>query len=182
LKKFNVKNIVLAGLFLGIGLVLPFVTMQIPAIGNMLCPMHIPILLCGFICGAPYGLIIGFITPIFRGMLFGMPALLPNAACMAFELATYGLVSGLLIRKMKYSILNLYVSLIISMIVGRIVWGLAATVIYHFLGMDFTVQQFITAGFVNAIPGILIQLIIIPTIVDRVKEYAQITFAGEESI
>lgn len=182
MKKTNARYVALSGLFVAIGLILPFVTMQIPAIGNMLCPMHIPILLCGFICGAPYGLIVGFITPLFRGMIFGMPALLPNAACMAFELATYGLVSGLLIRKMKYSVMNLYISLIISMIVGRIVWGIAATIIYHFLGMDFTLQQFITAGFVNAIPGILLQLIIIPTVVDSVKAYANFDYAKEDSI
>ena len=80
---------ILAALFLAIGLILPFITMQIPAVGKMLCPMHIPVLLCGYICGWPYGLLIGIITPLLRGILFGMPAIFPNAVCMAFELATY---------------------------------------------------------------------------------------------
>ena len=76
---------ILAALFLAIGLILPFITMQIPAVGKMLCPMHIPVLLCGYICGWPYGLLIGIITPLLRGVLFGMPAIFPNAFCMAFE-------------------------------------------------------------------------------------------------
>ena len=92
---------ILAALFLAIGLILPFITMQIPAVGKMLCPMHIPVLLCGYICGGPYGLLIGIITPLLRGVLFGMPAIFPNAFCMAFELATYGLVAGILSEKMK---------------------------------------------------------------------------------
>ena len=91
---------ILAALFLAIGLILPFITMQIPAVGKMLCPMHIPVLLCGYICGGPYGLLIGIITPLLRGVLFGMPAIFPNAFCMAFELATYGLVAGILSEKM----------------------------------------------------------------------------------
>ena len=95
---------ILAALFLAIGLILPFITMQIPAVGKMLCPMHIPVLLCGYICGWPYGLLIGIITPLLRGVLFGMPAIFPNAFCMAFELATYGLVAGILSEKMKKDI------------------------------------------------------------------------------
>ena len=94
-KQMTVRKTVLAALFLAIGLILPFITMQIPAVGKMLCPMHIPVLLCGYILGGPYGLIVGFITPLLRSVTFGMPVMLPNAICMAFELATYGLVSGM---------------------------------------------------------------------------------------
>ena len=100
-KQMTVRKTVLAALFLAIGLILPFITMQIPAVGKMLCPMHIPVLLCGYILGGPYGLIVGFITPLLRSVTFGMPVMLPNAICMAFELATYGLVSGILSGKMK---------------------------------------------------------------------------------
>lgn len=95
----NTKKLVLSALFLAIGLILPFITMQIPAVGKMLCPMHIPVLLCGFIVGWPYGLLVGFITPLLRSVLFGMPMLVPNAVCMAFELATYGFVAGVLSQK-----------------------------------------------------------------------------------
>lgn len=93
------KKIVLAGLFIALGIVLPFITMQIPSIGNMLLPMHIPIILCGFICGGPYGLIVGVIVPLLRSVLFGMPALFPNAVAMAFELGTYGFVTGVLYKR-----------------------------------------------------------------------------------
>lgn len=96
----GLRKTTLAALFLAIGLILPFITMQIPAVGKMLCPMHIPVLLCGYVCGWPYGLIVGIITPLLRGVLFGMPAIFPNAVCMAFELATYGFVAGILSKKM----------------------------------------------------------------------------------
>ena len=111
-EKMALRKSILAAMFLAIGLILPFITMQIPAIGKMLCPMHIPVLLCGYICGWPYGLLIGFITPLFRGVLFGMPALFPNAVCMAFELATYGMITGILSAKMEKDIRSLYISLI----------------------------------------------------------------------
>ena len=103
-EKMTVRKTVLSALFLAIGLVLPFITMQIPAVGKMLCPMHIPVLLCGYICGWPYGLIVGFVTPLLRGAMFGMPAIFPNAVCMAFELAAYGFVTGILSKKMRPTI------------------------------------------------------------------------------
>ena len=111
---------ILAALFLAIGLILPFITMQIPAVGKMLCPMHIPVLLCGYICGWPYGLLIGIITPLLRGVLFGMPAIFPNAFCMAFELATYGLVAGILSEKMKKDIKSRKTGLISNKIVTNL--------------------------------------------------------------
>ena len=90
MKNLSVRNIVLAGFFLAVGIVLPFFTMQIPSIGNMLLPMHIPVLICGFVCGWPLGLIVGFILPLLRSMLFTMPPMYPTALAMAFELAAYG--------------------------------------------------------------------------------------------
>lgn len=166
-KHMNLRKTVLAALFLAIGLILPFITMQIPAVGKMLCPMHIPVLLCGYILGWPYGLIVGFITPLLRSVTFGMPVMLPNAACMAFELATYGFVSGFISAKMKKDMKSLYISLVVAMLVGRIVWGLASAVIYALMGSGFTWKLFFMGGFVNAIPGIVIQLILIPVLVNR---------------
>ena len=77
-------------MYLAIALALPFITGQIPEIGAMLCPMHIPALLCGFLCGWPWGAAVGFIAPLLRGALFGMPVLFPTGTAMAFELAVYG--------------------------------------------------------------------------------------------
>jgi uncharacterized membrane protein len=91
----------MAGLFLALGLVMPFLTGQIPSLGNKLLPMHIPVLLCGFVCGGPTGLIVGFILPILRSVLFSMPPMYPMAMSMAFELAVYGFVQGLCIESFQ---------------------------------------------------------------------------------
>ena len=88
------RNVVLAALFLALAFVLPMVTGHLPQVGNMLCPMHFPILLCGFVLGGPWGLAVGFAAPLLRSVLFGMPPMFPVAISMAFELATYGFVSG----------------------------------------------------------------------------------------
>ena len=93
--------------------------------------------------------------------------MLPNAICMAFELATYGLVSGILSGKMKKDMRSLYISLIISMLAGRLVWGLVSAIVYALMGSGFTWKLFFMGGFVNALPGIVIQLILIPVLVNR---------------
>lgn len=169
MRKLSTKSIVLSGLFIALGLVLPFLTGQIPSIGSKLLPMHIPVLLCGFICGWSYGLIVGFITPLFRSVIFGMPPMYPTAVAMAFELATYGFASGLiykLLPKKRISInLSVYVALIISMICGRIIWGIVSFFLYSLKGTAFTWQMFTAGAFINALPGIIIQIILIPLII-----------------
>ena len=86
---------------LALGMVLPFLTGQIPSVGSRLLPMHIPALLTGYISGPMYGLLVGFVMPLFRSMIFGMPPMFPTAVAMAFELATYGFIAGLLYRRMN---------------------------------------------------------------------------------
>ena len=103
MRKSTTKKMVYAGVLLAVGILLPFLTAQIPSLGSRMLPMHIPVLLAGFICGWPYGLVIGFILPLFRSVLFGMPPMFPTALAMAFELAVYGAVTGIL-----YKILNFY--------------------------------------------------------------------------
>ena len=152
-------------MFLGIGLVLPFLTGQIKYVGKMLLPMHIPVLLCGLICGWKYGLSVGFILPLLRSMMFGMPHMYPNAVAMAFELATYGFVSGFLYSHSRWQCVRaLYRCLIIAMIAGRIVWGIAEVVLLGIGNGGFTVAAFITGAFAEAFPGIILQLIVIPVI------------------
>lgn len=170
MKKFTTKNLVLSGLFLALCMVLPFLTGQIPTIGKALLPMHIPVLLCGFICGAPYGIIVGFIAPILRSMLFGFPAMFPMAITMAFELAAYGLLAALLYRVLPKRNLFLYVSLLLTMIGGRLVWGLASLVIYSLSGAAFTWEVFIGGALLNAIPGIIIQIVLIPVIMMALRK------------
>lgn len=161
----KIKKIALLGLFLALGFILPFFTGQIREIGNMFLPMHIPVMLCGLICGAPYGLIVGFILPIFRSVIYGIPVMYPRAICMSFELATYGFTVGFLYNNSKYKCIRaLYKSLIIAMIIGRVIWGIVSLYLYGIIGQSFTYTIFITNAFVNAIPGIILQLILIPTI------------------
>lgn len=162
----NVSNkLVLSALFIAIGILLPFITMQIPSIGNMLLPMHIPVILCGFLCGGPYGLMVGLITPLLRSALFGMPQIIPNAVAMAFELATYGLVVGVLYQKLNRKKYSVYLALIGAMIAGRVVWGVVSYGLYTLLGNVFTWKIFAAQAVFNAIPGIVLQLILIPALI-----------------
>ena len=159
------KTLILPAMFIAIGLVLPFFTGQIPQIGQMLLPMHIPVLLCGFICGWQSGAVIGFVLPLLRSLLFGVPAFYPMATGMAFELMTYGLVAGLLYSLSKWKcMLALYRSLVIAMLAGRVVWGVVQTIQMGVFGNGFTMQMFLAGAFINAIPGIIAQLILIPVI------------------
>lgn len=118
------KNLTLSAMFLAVGMVLPFLTGQIPQIGNMMLPMHIPVLLCGLICGWQYGAVLGFVLPLLRYLVFGMPVLFPTGIAMAFELMTYGLVIGLMYSLSKWKcIIALYRALLTAMIAGRLVWA-----------------------------------------------------------
>lgn len=163
MKNSKAKNMVLAAMFLGIGMVLPFITGQVQRFGNMLLPMHIPVLLCGLICGWQYGLLVGFILPLMRSAIFSMPVMFPDAVSMAFELATYGVTVGLLYSRSRWQCIKaLYKCMIIAMLAGRIVWGVAQTAL---LGIGkFTLHAFLAGAFINAVPGIILQLIIIPAI------------------
>ena len=110
--KDKLMKMILAALFLALAYVMPFLTGQVPEIGSMLCPLHIPVLLCGFICGWPLGLAVGFIAPLFRSLTLGMPPLFPTAVCMAFELAVYGVVAGLMHKLLPRKKPYIYISLL----------------------------------------------------------------------
>ncbi len=170
-KNKNLLNIVLSAMFLSLALVLPFLTGQIKEIGNMLLPMHIPVMLCGLICGWQYGLIVGALAPIMRSLLFSMPPMYPTAIGMAFELAAYGLLIGLLFSKSKWHcIKSLYISLIISMLGGRVVWGVAQSILLGLGDSGFTLSMFISGAFLKAIPGIILQLVLIPAVMLLLKK------------
>ncbi len=161
----NLINLLLSAMFLAIGLVLPFLTGQIQQIGNMLLPMHIPVILCGLICGWQYGLIVGAILPVMRSLLFLMPVLYPSAIAMSFELATYGFLVGLLFAKAKWQCVHsLYRCLLTAMLAGRVVWGVVMIFLLGFKGSVFTFEAFISGALLNAIPGIILQLILIPAV------------------
>lgn len=166
MKKHNsLLKMILSALFLAISYVLPFLTGQIPEIGAMLCPLHIPVLLCGFICGWPWGLVVGFVAPLFRSVTLGMPPFFPKAVCMAFELAAYGFVAGFMHRKLPRKKPYIYCSLLTAMIIGRLVWGVAMFICMGASGGSFTFAAFLAGAITNAIPGIIIQIVLIPVLV-----------------
>ena len=172
--KKPIQQLVLASLFLGFAIILPSYVGQIPEIGRRLLPMHIPILLCGYFCGWKYGLLTGLIAPILRSLLFTMPPMYPVAIAMSFELATYGLTTALvyaLLNKKKYSI---FVSLVSAMILGRVVYGFASYVLFMIDGNLYTLNLFITSTVVDAIPGIILQIIFIPAIVLSLNRYTHL--------
>lgn len=176
-RKKPIINLTLAAMFMAIGLVLPFLTGQIKQIGSMLLPMHIPVFLCGLICGWQYGLIVGFILPILRSVLFGMPILFPTGIAMAFELATYGVVIGWLYSHSRWQcVIALYRCMIMAMLAGRLVWGVVQIVLLGINGNGFTWKMFIAGAFLNAIPGIILQLILIPAIMVALNRTGLVRF------
>ena len=158
------KKVVLTALFIALGLTLPMITANVPMIGNMLLPMHFPIIICGLICGAGYGALAGVITPLLRSFIFGMPPLFPIATAMAFELAAYGAVAGLVYVVIQKSKGSVYPALVISMLSGRAVWGVVTFILFRMMGKTLTLQMFLAGAFTNAVPGIVGQLIIIPVL------------------
>ena len=158
---------VLAGMFLAIGVVLPSITGSIKEIGDSLLPLHLVVMLCGVICGWQYAAVIGAALPFLRAAFFSMPPFYPNAVWMSAELITYGFVIGALfsLRK-KYSRVWLLVSLACSMLAGRVVWGIVKAILLGLLDKPFGMQAFLIGGFVDAVPGIILQFILVPLIVE----------------
>ena len=167
MKNQNTKKLAYAALFLALCLVLPMLTGQIPQIGSMLLPMHIPVLLCGLVCGWQYGAAVGFVAPLLRSVLFGMPPMYPVAI-------------GLVYRRMaQKGAAGVYAALLTAMVAGRLVWGVAEVVLLGLGGKAFTAQTFLAGALLNAVPGIIVQLVLIPAVMavlqkaGAVKEYAE---------
>ena len=159
MKKTSTQKTVLAGLFTALGLILPIAFHTFSISGSIFLPMHIPVLLTGLVCGWNYGLIAGIIVPILSSIMTGMPPIYPVAIAMAFELATYGTVIGLVSKKT-----NAFISLVVAMLSGRAVLGIANVVLLGMTGKNYALSMFISGAFVTALPGIIIQLILVPSI------------------
>ncbi len=166
----SVRRLVLAALFLALCMVLPFLTGGIPVIGNAISPMHIPVLICGFVCGWPYGLAVGFIAPLLRFAIFGMPPLFPTGVAMAFELAAYGALTGVFYKLLPKKIPYLYLSLVLAMLGGRVVWGVVRLLIAGLSGAEFGWAMFMSGAFLTAVPGIIIHIILVPLVVLLLKK------------
>ena len=161
----RIQQLVIAAVCLALCMVLPFLTGQIPEIGSMLSPMHIPVLLCGFLCGPAWAAVVGAMAPLLRFALFGMPPLFPAGVAMCVELATYGAVSGLLYRTLPRKPISVYVSLIAAMLAGRVIWGMVRAARTGVTDAPFTWAAFIAGAFTQAIPGIILHIVLIPLIV-----------------
>ena len=169
-RETNVKKLTYSALFLALAFVLPFLTGQIQQFGSMLCPMHIPVILCGFICGGPWGLLVGMLAPLLRSATLGMPVLFPNAVCMAVELAVYGLVAGVLYKVLPKTKASVFTALITAMICGRAAWGLVMFTALGFNAAEFGIKAVIAATVTGSVPGIVLQLVLIPMIVFVVQK------------
>ncbi len=166
----HVRRLLCSAICLALAMVLPLLTGQLEQFGNMLCPMHIPVLLCGFLCGWPWGLAVGFIAPLLRFLIFGMPVLFPKGIAMAFELAAYGALTGALYRRFPKRTSYLYVSLLAAMAGGRMVWGLVQYLLAGLQSTTFPLSAFLAGAVTNAIPGILLHIALIPLLVMALKK------------
>ena len=166
-QNIRVKNLVMAALFTAIGVVLPQAFHMIPNAGSIILPMHLPILICGMVAGGFYGAIAGALTVSLSILINGMPPLFPIGVCMIAELAVYGLVSGVAYKALgcRMNRKRTYAALIIAMLAGRAVNGLAMTAAMGMAGKAYTMQAFLMGAFVTALPGIIIQLVLIPPVV-----------------
>lgn len=179
----SIKNLTLSAMFVAIGMVLPFFTGQIPQIGSMLLPIHIPVFLCGLLCGWQYGAAVGFVLPLLRSFTFGMPLFYPSALAMAFELLTYGLVVGFVYGHSRWKcVFALYRAMLTAMLSGRLVWGMAMIVLLGIKGNRFTWQAFLAGAFLNAIPGIILQLVFIPAVMVVLNRAGLVHFHRKEAV
>lgn len=162
-KKY-IWEMVISALCVALGIVLPVAVHGIPNAGSILLPMHIPVLLCGLLCGPAYGIACGILTPLLSSLITSMPpmAMLPSMIC---ELAVYGFAAGLLILVIRTGsqVANVYISLIGAMLVGRVVYGVVNALIFR--AGEYSMQMWLTASFVTALPGIIIQLVLLPLVV-----------------
>ena len=165
----NIQKLVSSALCLAIAMVLPLLTGQIPEIGQALSPMHIPVLLCGFVCGPMWGMAVGFVAPFLRYAVFGMPPM-PMGIAMAFELCAYGLMTGILYKLLPKKTATIYITLILSMIAGRIIWGIARFIMAGLTAGEFPFSAFIAGAVTTAIPGIILHIVLIPLLVMALKK------------
>lgn len=164
MRNIRLRKIVFTALCIAIGLVLVQAVkfIPVPYPGAILLPMHIPVLLCGFLCGWRYGALSGVMLPLLGFVFTGMPHIFPTGFSMMFELAAYGSLTAILYQVTKGKI---FVSLIGAMLGGRVVYGIIKVILFNFTDSAFGWSIFMSGAFITAMPGIIVQLIIIPPIV-----------------
>ncbi len=173
MKHIATKKLVISAMMLALCILLPFLTGQIREIGRMLAPMHLPVLLCGFICGPVWGFAVGLIAAPLRSMMFSMPAV-PECFFMAAELAVYGLLSGIFYRIFPKKLPFYALSLLISMVGGRIVYGILHFAVAGIQGETYLFETFLSMSVLGSIPGMILQMVLIPLILSGLKRAGQL--------
>ena len=166
-RKIETKELVLSGLLLASGIILPMIFHMFGMAGQIALPMHIPVLTGGFLLSPVMALFLGIITPLASSLLTGMPVMFPMAVIMLFELGTYGLIVSLMTKK-NFSAVP---SLLVSMISGRIAAGLTVAVLVSLFGVKMNPLLYVKGAIITGIPGIIFQLILIPALLYAVKVY-----------
>ncbi|MBQ7595802.1 MAG: ECF transporter S component [Clostridia bacterium] len=172
-KKTSTYKITLGAAMLALSVVLPqiFHLTGIPQVGEVFLPMHIPVLLAGFLTGPWIGAFIGAAAPIISHFITNMP---PSARLpfMIGELVAYGLVSGLLYHTadLKSKKGGTIITLIIAMIAGRAVYAAMLLGAAKFFGMENAGIAAVVTSTVKGVYGIALQIVIIPPIVYAVKK------------
>lgn len=171
-KKITTKDVVLGGLLLASGIILPMIFHLFSLTGPIALPMHIPVLIGGFLLQPKMAMALGVITPVISGLLTGMPVMFPKAVIMAVELGTYGLVASIATRKFK---LNEITSLVIAMIAGRISAGIAVAILVQLFGVKMNPVIYVKSAVLTGLPGIIIQLVFVPALICAIKAYIKNT-------
>lgn len=165
MKLSSIKRVSLCAMCVALCYVLPIAFHAI-GLGSVLSPMHIPVLLCGLVCGGGYGLICGILGPVLSSLISGMPPMMMLLR-MIPELCIYGLAGGLAMRFIRTgrAALDVYIALAIAMIAGRIVGGIASAIFYTVTSGVYSLALWVTGYFVEALPGIAAHLILVPVLV-----------------
>lgn len=170
-RKITTKKLVTASMLLAIGVIIPSIFHLTGLPGQMLLPMHIPVLIGGFLLSPSLAMLLGMLTPLLNSFITGMPVLFPIAIILVFELGTYGLITSLLYRVLKVPSL---LALIISMVLGRVMAGITIFVLSGFFTIPFEPVLFVKGAIITGIPGIIIQIILIPSLVYAITKYTTI--------
>lgn len=165
MRNSRTKEMVLAGMFIALGVMLPIAFHAVGAAGPVFLPMHIPVLMAGFVLSPVFALIVGMVTPLLSSVLTGMPPLMPMAFIMMIELGIYGLVVSLLSKR-----LNSIFTLLTAMVVGRIAAGIMVMILVNAVGIKFAPPLvYLKGAVITGIPGMIVQLVFIPALLVLVK-------------
>lgn len=170
-RRNNTKKLVIGGLLLGLGIIIPMLFHFTGTPGNVFLPMHIPVLIGGFLLPPVLALVLGILTPFLSSIITGMPELFPMAVIMIFELGIYGLVASITYRKLN---LPSIISLIISMLAGRLMAAFVVFILATFFALPRDPMVFIIGAITGGLPGIIIQIILVPSLIHSIVKYTTI--------